>query len=98
MLAKIWNYRAWIADTDPVSLSVFFGRILRNAGFTILREVEHHFEPQGYTKMYLLCESHFALHTFPEEGKTYIELSSCNEMMFDKAVKSIEDKYNVFKE
>jgi S-adenosylmethionine decarboxylase len=28
-----------------------------------------------------LAESHLAIHTFPEEGKTYIELSSCNERM-----------------
>ena len=31
-------------------------------------------------RMKLKCiESHFAIHTFPEENKTYIELSSCNE-------------------
>ena len=35
-------------------------------------------EPEGYTALWLLGESHFAIHTFPEEQKTYIELSSCN--------------------
>lgn len=39
---------------------------------------EHHFSPQGYTCLWLLAESHLALHSFPEEAHTYIELSSCN--------------------
>lgn len=44
--------------------------------------MEHHFEPQGYTAVWLLAESHCALHTFPEENKAYVELSSCNIDMY----------------
>ena len=40
--------------------------------------MDHHFSPQGYTALWLLTESHFAVHTFPEFGRSYIELSSCN--------------------
>lgn len=90
MLAKIWNYNTWIACTDAEKLKRYFGNALRESGFTILQEVEHYFEPQGYTKLYLLCESHFAIHTFPEEGKTYIELSSCNEAMFRRCVEYMD--------
>lgn len=81
MEAKIWNLNDWITECDPVVLCNVFDKMLRDAGFTILNEVEHYFEPQGFTKLYLLCESHFAIHTFPEEHKTYIELSSCNKKM-----------------
>lgn len=45
--------------------------------------MEHYFEPQGYTCLWLLSESHFAIHTFPEANKTYIELSSCNRQMYE---------------
>jgi S-adenosylmethionine/arginine decarboxylase-like enzyme len=38
----------------------------------------YHFEPQGYTALWLLTESHFAIHMFPEFGKSYIEIASCN--------------------
>lgn len=55
-----------------------FDDLLCKAGFTILGVRAHHFHPQGYTALWLLSESHFAVHTFPEFGKTYIELSSCN--------------------
>ena len=90
MLAKIWNFKAWIKCTEPEELNGFFDHALREAGFTILKELEYHFEPMGYTKLYLLCESHFAIHTFPEENKTYIELSSCNEAFYNKCVADIK--------
>lgn len=92
MLAKIWNYKAWITETDPKKLQEAFDKILKDAGFTILSETEHYFTPQGYTKLYLLCESHFAIHTFPEFGKAYIELSSCNKEMYEKAIMDIKQQ------
>lgn len=88
MKAKIWNFNKWIRETDPHKLSAFFDKTLHTAGFKILDEIEHYFSPYGYTKIYLLAESHFAIHTFPEEGKTYIELSSCNEEKYNAFVKA----------
>lgn len=92
MLAKIWNYNKWITVTDDNRLASVFDDILIEAGFNVLEVIDYKFTPQGYTRLYLLGESHFAIHTFPEEGKTYIELSSCNEQMFDKAVKLITER------
>lgn len=79
MKAMIWNMRTWITETNPDRLQHIFDEMIAAAGFHVLGKLEHYFQPQGYTKIYLLAESHFAIHTFPEEGKTYIELSSCNE-------------------
>ena len=78
MEAKIWKYSKWITETEPKALRKVFDNMITCAGFNVLGELEHYFEPQGYTMIYLLAESHFAIHTFPEAGKTYIELSSCN--------------------
>ena len=60
------------------------------SGFGILNFIEHHFEPQGYTGLWLISESHFAIHTFPEESKTYIELSSCNREMFERFLELLD--------
>lgn len=98
MLAKIWKFNAWITETSPKKLSDKMTNILQDAGFTILGENVHYFQPQGYTKVYLLCESHFAIHTFPEHERTYIELSSCNEKMYNKAVKSISKEFDIISE
>lgn len=90
MEAKIWNLNKWISETDPAILCKVFDDMIHKAGFNVLGELEHHFQPQGYTKLYLLSESHFAIHTFPEAGKTYIELSSCNHSMQEKFTAMLE--------
>lgn len=83
MKAQIWNYNGWIAETRPDILNGIYKPQLERAGFRILDTIHYLFEPQGFTALYLLGESHFAVHTFPEEGKTYIELSSCCKPQFD---------------
>lgn len=86
MKAQIWNFNEWITETDPGTLGKQFEPMLKDAGFHVLQVCVHHFQPYGFTALYLLCESHFAIHTFPEENKTYIELSSCNKQYFDRFV------------
>lgn len=86
MQARIWNDSTWITITNPQTLSETFGRLLKDSGFKVLNVLQHHFEPQGYTALYLLAESHLAIHTFPEFGKTYVEISSCNMENFVKFV------------
>lgn len=83
MQARIYNYQTWVEETDPIRLKEQFETLLIKSGFGILQSVEHHFEPFGYTCLFLLSESHFAIHTFPEENTTYIELSSCVKKQFD---------------
>lgn len=80
MKAKIYNYSGWIKETEPTTLKNKFSDLLYDSKFDVLNFLEHYFEPEGYTALWLLGESHFAIHTFPEENKTYIELSSCNEL------------------
>jgi len=76
--AQIFNHTQWVEECTPSSLKKTFQKQLETSGFTIISFSEHYFEEQGYTCFWLLAESHLAIHTFPESGKTYIELSSCN--------------------
>jgi len=78
MEARIYNIRTWINETNPEKLKNNYSDLLGLSKFEILNFQEHYFEPEGYTALWLLGESHFAIHTFPEENKSYIELSSCN--------------------
>lgn len=84
MKAQIWNKRKWIKEVDPYILKNKYSQMIKESGFTILSFTEHHFMPVGWTGIWLLAESHLAIHTFPEEGKTYIELSSCNKKYFKR--------------
>ena len=50
---------------------------LKKDNFTILGKVSHKFQPQGYTFVVLLAESHAAIHTYPEHGSIFFYLYSC---------------------
>lgn len=94
MKAEIFNFSTWIDIVDPIELKSFYDDVLVNCGFTIIKFIDHEFSPFGYTGLWLLEESHFALHTFPEEKKTYIEISSCNEEMYKAfLIKTQKDEY-----
>ncbi len=84
MQAKMYNWNGWIKETRPDYLNAFYKKLLIKSGFHIKKEIYEFFEPYGFTALYLLSESHFAIHTFPEESKSYIELSSCVKEYFDK--------------
>ena len=83
MKAKMWNKKYWINETEPIKLKNFYEKKLIDSGFGICNFVEKYFEPHGWTALWLLSESHLAIHTFPEENKTYIEISSCIKKQFD---------------
>ncbi|MDD3175985.1 MAG: S-adenosylmethionine decarboxylase [Candidatus Nanoarchaeia archaeon] len=85
----MYNYSSWINETDPIILKTKFENQLIKSGFGIISTQENFFTPFGYTAIFLLSESHFAIHTFPEENQTYIELSSCVKSQFDKFIKEI---------
>jgi len=89
MKAKIWNKHFWVDETDPEKLTKQYKSLLELSGFTIISELDHYFNPYGYTCLFLLAESHLAIHTFPEENKTYIELSSCVKKQFNKFLKLV---------
>ena len=93
MKAQIWNRNWWIEETREKVLDSTLDRLIRQAGFNVLSTLEHEFSPFGYTKLWLLSESHLALHTFPEENKAYIELSSCNMEYFDAFVLSMDEAF-----
>ena len=45
---------------------------------TVMREVEHQFTPHGLTVVFVLAESHFSIHTYPENRYLSIDCYVCN--------------------
>lgn len=84
MTAKIWNFSVWVNNCDAFYLKEETRSALLKSGFSIVGFIEKHFTPYGYTALFLLEESHFAIHTFPEQNRAYLELSSCNYEFFTK--------------
>jgi len=91
MKAEIFNYHGWIAETAPKKVTDLMEQLLDSSGFTVLDKVEYSFQPKGYTAVWILAESHLAVHSFPEENKTYIEISSCNRLKNDTFINNIKN-------
>lgn len=53
-------------------------RIVRNLCLTVVAETGHQFSPVGYTYAYVLSESHFTIHTYPEHRSCYIDIFCCH--------------------
>ena len=47
--------------------------------FQVLQEVEHQFEPQGCSILFLLSESHLSIHTFPERNHMSFDIYTCRQ-------------------
>lgn len=78
MKARIWTRVFWIRETEPTILRINVWSIIAIAKFEVVGFQDFHFTPQGYSAVFLIAESHVAIHTFPERGKTFIEIASCN--------------------
>lgn len=63
-------------DIDAASVDHILSLV--RSEFTILHEFEHAYTPHGYTKGFILSESHFFLHTYPESRFLSIDLYVCN--------------------
>lgn len=54
-------------------------KICQQAPFTVLKKSSYKFNPHGITILYLLSESHFSIHTWPESGFVSVDIFSCGE-------------------
>lgn len=46
--------------------------------FHVVSQTGHAFEPVGWSYAYVLSESHFTIHTYPEHRSCYIDMFCCN--------------------
>ena len=95
MKAKMNNWNKWINETRSDVLYSKYKKLLLESGFKICGEIMKFFEPYGFTALFLLSESHFAIHTFPEDNKTYLELSSCVDKPFNKFLEKNNDRSDI---
>ena len=54
-------------EYDPSVFEKIIHEIAKSARVTILNISKYKFEPQGFTILALLAESHISFHTFPEK-------------------------------
>ena len=52
--------------------------IVNQIGLHVMSQTGHQFPPVGYSYAYVLSESHFTIHTYPERGSCYIDMFCCH--------------------
>ena len=65
-------------------------KIAKAAKVEILNVSSHKFEPQGFTLVALLSESHFSFHTFPERGVISFDFFTCGKVHPKVALKILK--------
>jgi S-adenosylmethionine decarboxylase len=66
----------WLDDREALGAAL---RAAVEAGrFTTLGELVVPFSPQGVTACAVVGESHLALHSWPEEGRLFVDIASCS--------------------
>ena len=67
-------------------------KIAKLAKVTVLEISKYKFEPQGFTLVALLAESHISFHTFPEKGIISFDFFTCANVSPSVAINVIKDE------
>ena len=53
-------------------------RAVEAGGFSLHGIIVSRFDPQGVTGTAVVGESHLSIHTWPEEGRAFVDIASCS--------------------
>lgn len=62
-------------DVEPITDKI--GDLIQE-NFTVVKNISHEFSPHGRTIVFILSESHFAVHTYPEHNYITLDIYICD--------------------
>ena len=80
-------------EYDPSLFEKVINDIAKAANVTILNISKYKFEPQGFTILALLAESHISFHTFPEKGIISFDFFTCGKVSPSVAIDIIKKEF-----
>jgi S-adenosylmethionine decarboxylase len=103
MICDIKNIKNKELLNDMNQIKQVLDTICEKENYSILGRLEHQFDPEGITILYLLSESHISIHTFPERDYAALDIYTCREYpdnsVYDKIyeylVESFQSSQNV---
>jgi S-adenosylmethionine decarboxylase len=76
LIADIYDISSSVvSDTSVIMQGMAAG--LERSGATLCGLQAKHFEPTGFTAVYLLSESHVSIHTYPEQNSLFFDAFTC---------------------
>lgn len=95
IIADLWGCTC---HPDKLKFSPHVRKIMKKcvkeSGLTALKNYFFQFEPVGVTGVYVLSQSHFSIHTWPEKNFASIDIFTCGPA--EKALKAFEVLCNEF--
>ena len=80
-------------EYDPLLYENVIHKIAKAAEVTILNISKYKFEPQGFTILALLAESHISFHTFPEKGVISFDFFTCGKISPSVAIDIVKKEF-----
>lgn len=75
------------ADWTLTEITNLFSKLSETLNLHVVSACSHQFTPCGVSHILLLAESHFTIHTFPEERKANLDLYCCSkDFCFERAL------------
>ena len=95
MLITLKNIQNSIILEKVETIKPLMEDIIKECDLHVVSEAGHQFEPFGATYVYVLEESHFSIHTYPDKNAAYMDIFCCN-LGFDceKAICCIKKSFN----
>ena len=81
-------------EYDPLIFEKVIKEIADVAKVTILNISKYKFEPQGFTILALLAESHISFHTFPEKGIISFDFFTCGKINPSVAIDIVKNNFD----
>mgnify|MGYP001264291873 CR=1 FL=1 len=81
-------------EYEPSFFEALVHKIAEKAKVTVLNISKYKFEPQGFTLVALLAESHISFHTFPEHGIISFDFFTCGKVSPNVALDVIKSEIN----
>lgn len=80
-----------VLEKDITDLDIEHIKQVIESNLTVVKRVEHKFSPHGETIVFILSESHFTIHTYPESKYISMDIYVCNmETNLEKIIEQIQ--------
>jgi|TARA_Y100000310_G_scaffold82293_1_gene78886 spermidine synthase len=81
---------------DKSLLKLKLKKLIQKTDFKIIKECSYKFRGKGITEIFLITESHIAIHTWPENNSLNLDIFTCNIKKNNKATRLFEDMRKLF--
>ena len=94
LIANVYDVNVSLLEKMDANLPCL-ENIVNKLDLHVVSKTGFQFEPVGYTYAFVLSESHFTIHTYPEYNSCYIDIFCCNKNFnSEDAIELLSNTFN----